>query len=129
MPLSLGEDPEGREIAVSLLEEGLQLYTHWERPLGKLPFLDPRDLLQRLKRRPQEFDRQRDIPDRAHGPALHHLLNGEAKAAREPHDRIVRMSSQTGIDPRWNWMITQKMNRAIRVGFYRDPVELYNALL
>ena len=86
------------------------------------------DLLQKLRRKPREFDKARNFPDRAYGRALRHLLDGDAKAAREPHDRIVRMSSQTGIDPRWNWTITQKMNRAIRVGFYRDPVELYNAL-
>jgi len=120
--------PEGREIAVSLLEEGLQLYSYGGLPLGKLPFLDPQDLLQKLRRKPREFDKARNFPDRAYGRALRHLLDGDAKAAREPHDRIVRMSSQTGIDPRWNWTITQKMNRAIRVGFYRDPVELYNAL-
>jgi hypothetical protein len=120
--------PEGREIVVSLLEEGLQLYSHMGMPLGRLPFQDPQDLLQRLKRKPGEFEKGRSIPDRSYGRALRNLLDGEAKAAREPHDRIVRMSSRTGIDPRWNWMITQKVNHAIRVGFYRDPVELYNAL-
>jgi hypothetical protein len=121
--------PEGREIAVSLLEEGLELYSLRGLQLGKLPVLDPRDLLQRLKsRKPREFDKARYFPDRAYGGALRHLLDGEAKAAREPHDRIVRMSSQSGLDPRWNWAITQKMNRAIRVGFFRDPVELYDAL-
>jgi hypothetical protein len=120
--------PEGREIAVSLLEEGFSLYAHSDLPLGKLPHQDPRNLLQRLKRKPQEFDKFRYLPDRSYGGALHHLLTGEAKAAGEPHERIVRMASQTGIDPKWNWAVTQKMNRAIRVGFYRDPVELYNAL-
>jgi len=120
--------PEGREIAVSLLEEGLQLYAHRGLPLGKLPLLDPRDLLQRLRRKPQEFDKARTFPDRAYGEALQHLLAGDARAAKQPHDRIVRMSAQTGIDPRWNWAVAQRINRAIRVGFYRDPVELYNAL-
>jgi hypothetical protein len=120
--------PEGREIAVSLLEEGLQLYAHRGLPLGKLPLQDPRDLLQRLRRKPQEFDRVRMFPDRAYGEALHRLLAGDAGAAKHPHDRIVRMSAQTGIDPRWNWAVAQRLNRAIRVGFYRDPVELYNAL-
>jgi len=120
--------PEGREIAVSLLEEGLQLYAHRGLPLGKLPLLDPRDLLQRLKRKPQEFDKVRTFPDRAYGEALQHLLAGDARAAKQPHDRIVRMSAQTGIDPRWNWAVAQRINRVLRVGFYRDPVELYNAL-
>jgi hypothetical protein len=120
--------PEGREIALSLLEEGLQLYSHRGLLLGKLPLFDPRELLQKLKRKPHEFNKARKIPDRAYGPALNELLKGEAKAARKPHERILRMSSQTGIDPAWNWAVTQRMNRAIRVGFYRDPVELYNAL-
>jgi hypothetical protein len=119
---------EGREIAVSLLEEGLQLYAHAGLPLAKLPSRDPRDLLQRLKRKPGEFDKGRTAPDRAFGRALRCILDGEAKAAREPHDRIVRMAAQTGIDPGWNWAIGQKVNHAIRVGFFRDPVELYKAL-
>jgi hypothetical protein len=119
---------EGREIAVSLLEEGLQLYAHAGLPLAKLPNRDPRDLLQRLKRKPGEFDKGRTAPDRAYGKALRCILDGEAKAAREPHDRIVRMASQTGIDPKWNWAIGEKVNHAIRVGFFRDPVALYNAL-
>ena len=120
--------PEGREIAVSLLEEGFELYSRRGLQLGRLPVLDPRELLQRLKGKPREFDKARSFPDRAYGRALQQLLNGEVKAARGPHDRIMRMSSQSGIAPRWNWAITQKTNRAIRVGFFRDPVELYNAL-
>jgi len=113
---------------VSLLEEGLRLFSHRGLPLSRLPAGDPLDLLQRLKRKPQIFDKYRNIPDRAYGRALQHLLAGDLKAAGEPHDRIVRMSSQTGIDPIWNWTVVQKMNRAMRVGFFRDPVELYNAL-
>ena len=120
--------PEGREIAVSLLEEGLRLYSHKGLPLSRLPDPDPRELLQRLTRKPQEFDKLRHLPDRGYGAALQSLLEGEARAAGEPNQEILRMSSQTGIDPGWNWAITQKINRVIRVGFYRDPVELYNAL-
>jgi hypothetical protein len=121
--------PEGREIAAGLLEEGLQLYSYRGMPLARLPILDPRELLQQLKhRKSQEFDKARNLPDRAYGSGLRKLLRGEAKAARHPHERILRMSSQTGIDPEWNWAVAQKINRAVRVGFYRDPVELYNAL-
>jgi hypothetical protein len=120
--------PEGREIAVSVLEEGVKLYSHKDLPLGKLPFRDPQDLLQRLKRKPEEFDKKRASPDRAFGPALPGLLDGAAKSLREPHERIVRMSARSGIDPAWNWAIPQKITHAIRVGFYRDPVELFNAL-
>jgi len=120
--------PEGREIALSVLEEGLRLYVHVGLPLGKLPDLDPQDLLQRLKRKPQEFDKFRNAPDRAYAAVLRNLLDGEAREAREPQERILRMSSQTGVDSGWSWAITQKINRVLRVGFYRDPVQLYNAL-
>jgi hypothetical protein len=121
--------PEGREIAIGLMEEGLRLYSHRDLPLARLPAADPQELLQKLKRgRPQDFDKARNLPDRAYGPGLHKLLRSEVEAARHPHQRILHMSSQTGIDLEWNWAITQKSNRVIRVGFYRDPVELYNAL-
>jgi hypothetical protein len=120
--------PEGREIALSLLEEALQLYSYRSLPLAAIPFPDPRDLLQKLKRKPQEFDKARNDPDRAYGPGLQQLLHGDTRAARLPHQRILSMSSQTGIDPTWNWAVAQKVNRAVRVGFFRDPVELYNAL-
>jgi hypothetical protein len=121
--------PEGREIALGLLDEALQLYSHRGLPLGRLPVSDPQELLQKLKRRKsQDFDNARNLPDRAYGSALHKLLRGKTKEARHPHERILRMSSQTGIDPEWNWAVSQKINRAIRVGFYRDPVELFNAL-
>jgi hypothetical protein len=120
--------PEGREITLSLMEEGLNLYAHLGLPLEKLPLRDPRDLLQRLKRKPGEFDKSRYLPGRAYGAALRYLLDGDAKAACTPHDRIVRMSAGTGIETMWNWRVTQRVNHAIRVGFYRDPVELYHAL-
>ena len=119
--------PEGRDIALGLLEEGLQLYSN--SALARLPVADPQEVLQKLKRRKSlDFDKVRSLPDRAYGPGLQKLLGGEAKAARHPHERILHMSSQTGINPEWNWAVAQKTNRAIRVGFYRDPVELYNAL-
>jgi hypothetical protein len=120
--------PEGREIAVGVLEEGLRLFSHRSLPLGKLPVMDPGQLLQKLQKKPQEFDRARNLPDRAYGTALHPLLRGERKAARLANDRIVRMSAQTGIEPKWNWAVTQRLNRVLRVGFYRDPAQLYDAL-
>ncbi|UCF97162.1 MAG: hypothetical protein JSV89_18620 [Spirochaetaceae bacterium] len=119
---------EGREIAVAVLEEGLQLFSLKALRLGKLPVMDPQDLLQRLRKKPQEFDKARNLPDRAYGAALQHLLADGGRAVREANDRIVRMAAQTGLDPTWNWTLTQKLSRALRVGFYRDPVELYNTL-
>jgi hypothetical protein len=120
--------PEGREIAVLVLEEGLRLYSHKELPLARLPFMDPQSLLQRLRKKGKEFDGRRSLPGRAYGNALLSLLHGEEKKAREPNDRLVRMSAQTGIEPRWNWALARKANRVRRAGFYRDPVELYGAV-
>lgn len=120
--------PEGREIAVGVLEEGLRLFSQRSMPLARLPVMDPVRLLQRLQKKPKEFDGARSLPGRAIGMAAHHLLRGERKAARMANDRIVRMSAQTGIEPKWNWAVTQRLNRVLRVGFYSDPAELYSAL-
>jgi hypothetical protein len=120
--------PEGREIAVHVLEEGLRLYSHKELPLARLPVMDPQNLLQRLQKKGQEFEGRRSLPDRAYGNALLSLLRGEEKKAREPNDRLVRMSAQTGIEPRWNWALSRRASRVRRAGFYRDPVELYGAV-
>jgi hypothetical protein len=119
---------EGREIARYVLEEGFELFSHKELPLGKLPVMDPRSLLQKLQKKPQEFGSLRNLPDRAYGAALQDLLHGDRKRARAPNDRLVRMSAQTGIDPWWNWSLTKKLSRVPGVGFFRDPVELYRAI-
>jgi hypothetical protein len=120
--------PEGREIATAVLEEGIRLYCLKGRTLANLPVDDPQGLLQRLRSKPREFDKGRALPDRAFGAALPPLLQGALKAAREANERIVRLASQTGVDPKWNWALTQKLGRVPRVGFFRDPVELYAAL-
>jgi len=119
---------EGRQIALRVLQEGFSLLSHLEMPVARLPVMDPQELLQRLQRRPGEFDAGRNKPDRRFGTALGCLLRGQEKAARAPNDRIVRLSSQTGIDPTWNWALTQKVSRVRRTGFFRDPIELYNAI-
>jgi hypothetical protein len=90
--------------------------------------MDPQDLLLSLKKKPREFDKAREQPDRAFGPALLPLLTGRSKAAQEPNDRLVRQCAQTGIDPKWNWALSRRSSRTARLGFFRDPVELYNAL-
>jgi hypothetical protein len=90
--------------------------------------MDPRDLLQKLEKKPEEFDRVRDLPDRSFPSALQYVLLGEGSVARGFNDRLIRMSSQTGVDPKWNWSLTRKLSRVLRVGFYRDPVDLYNAI-
>jgi hypothetical protein len=119
---------EGREIVAHILEEGLGVFARKQMELMKLPIMDPRDLLQKLAKKPEEFDRFRGLPDRSFPSALQYVLVGEGSAARGFNDRLIRMSSQTGVDPKWNWSLTRKLSRVLRVGFYRDPVDLYNAI-
>ena len=119
---------EGREIAAHVLDEGMGVLARKAVELKKLPIMDPRDLLQKLEKKPGEFDRVRDLPDRSFPSALQYVLLGEGSVARGFNDRLIRMSSQTGVDPRWNWGLTRKLSRVLRVGFYRDPVDLYNAI-
>ena len=119
---------EGREIAARVLDEGMGVFARKAVELKKLPIMDPRDLLQKLEKKPEEFDRVRDLPDRSFPSALQYVLLGEGSVARGFNDRLIRMSSQTGVDPKWNWSLTRKLSRVLRVGFYRDPVDLYNAI-
>lgn len=119
---------EGREIAARVLDEGMGVFARNAVELKKLPIMDPRDLLQKLEKKPEEFDRVRDLPDRSFPSALQYVLLGEGSVARGFNDRLIRMSSQTGVDPKWNWSLTRKLSRVLRVGFYRDPVDLYNAI-
>jgi hypothetical protein len=119
---------EGRELAVNLLEEGMRVFSLKELPLKRLPVLDPQDLLQRLEKRAKEFEHFRNLPDRSYGGVLLHILRQEAGAGHIPNHRLVRMSAQTGFDPRWNWSLIQKLSRVKRVGFYKDPVDLHNAI-
>lgn len=119
---------EGREIAARVLDEGMGVFARKAVELKKLPIMDPRDLLQKLEKKPEEFDRVRDLPDRSFPSALQYVLLGEGSVARGFNDRLIRISSQTGVDPKWNWSLTRKLSRVLRVGFYRDPVDLYNAI-
>lgn len=119
---------EGREIAAHLLGEGMGVFARKAVELKKLPIMDPQDLLHRLEKKPEEFDRFRDLPDRSFPEALQYVLVGQGNVARRFNHRLIRMSSQTGVEPKWNWSLTRKLSRVLRVGFYRDPVDLYNAI-
>ena len=119
---------EGREIAARVLDEGMGVFARKGLGLKKLPTMDPQDLLQKLEKKPEEFDRFRNLPDRSFPSALQYVLLGEDRFARRYNDSLIRMSSQTGIDPMCNWSLTRKLGRVLRVGFYRDPVDLYKAI-
>lgn len=120
--------PEGRELAARVLGEGLKTMERAGRPLVRLPVLDPGDLLERIERRPQAFDRARELPDQAWPSLLQAFLTGRQHEAREITKRVVELASDAGLSLTWNWRLFQKAGRAGSVGFYRDPVELARAI-
>ena len=118
----------GREIALGVLEEGLSAFLRAGRPLKKLPFHDPQDLVQRLRRRPEEFVPAGLAPDREYNSLLQSLLRQQKTETRELNERMVRLAEETGLSARWNWRLAQKLGRVTRLGFFRGPDELRQAL-
>lgn len=120
--------PEGRELACRLLEEGLETFRRRGESLAKLPYQDPRELLRRIQRRPREFAAARRLPDRAYNPVLQSLLRDRKTEVGELNSRLVRLATTAGVNAQWNWKLTEKLERVRRLGFYRDPAELYRAV-
>ena len=120
--------PEGRELAAEVLAEGLKTMDRAGRTLARLPVMDPRDLLERIERRPQAFDRARDLPDQSWPPLLQAVFAGRQHEARQVTKRIVETASDAGLTLTWNWRLFQKAGRVVSVGFFRDPAELARAL-
>lgn len=120
--------PEGRELAAKVLAEGLKTMERTGRTLARLPVDDPRDLLERMARRPREFERARDLPDQAWPPLLQAVLAGRPHEAREITKHAVEMASAAGLSLAWNWRLFQKAGRVASVGFFRDPAELARAI-
>jgi ketopantoate reductase len=120
--------PAGRELASSVLAEGIQAMERSGRPLARLPHGDPRELLAALARRPRDFDRQRDLPGRAYPTVLQAFLRGRPSEARELNRRIVEIASEAGLSLSWNWRLFQKSGRVATVGFFRDPAELVKSI-
>jgi ketopantoate reductase len=120
--------PEGRELAAEVLAEGLNTMDRAGRPLARLPVMDPRELVERLGRRPQAFDRARNLPDQAWPSLLQAVLAGRQHEARQVTKRIVEIASDTGLSLTWNWRLFQKAGRVVSVGFFREPSELARAI-
>ncbi|MBA7681187.1 hypothetical protein ES703_89524 [subsurface metagenome] len=120
--------PEGREIAARILEEGLNTYLKLKRSLKRLPYMDPQDLLSRIEKGGKGFTAARFRPDRAYNSLLQSILKEKMLENRELNGRLIKMAGQAGVDPLWNWRLNQKLSRVLRVGFYKDPVELYQAI-
>jgi ketopantoate reductase len=120
--------PEGRELAAAVLAEGLKTMERAGRSLARLPVNDPRELLERITRHPQAFDRTRELPDQSWPSLLQDFLTGRPHEAREITKRIVEIASDAGLALTWNWRLFQKSGRVASVGFFRDPVELARAV-
>jgi len=118
----------GREIALGVLEEGLDAFRRTGRQLKKLPWHDPQELAQRLRRRPEEFAPAGLVPDREYNSLLQSLLRQQRTEAHELNERLVRLAAEAGLSARWNWRLAQKLGRVAQVGFFRDPGELRRAL-
>jgi hypothetical protein len=119
---------EGRELARGILEEGLAAMEKTGRKTARLPLMDPRELLHRIKRNPSSFDEARFSPGRAFPSMLQALLKGKPIEARELNKRAVELASSAGIESPWNWKVFQKAGRASNVGFYPSPAALLRSL-
>lgn len=120
--------PEGRALARAVLAEGLKTMDRAGRALARLPVMDPRGLLERIDRRPQELERARDLPDQAWPSMLQDFFAGRPHEAREITKRIVELASAAGLSLTWNWRLYQKAGRVASLGFFRDPAELARAI-
>ena len=119
---------EGRELARSILDEGLLTMEKAGQPLATLPFMDPQDLLLRLEKRPGSFDVDQDAPDRAYNTVLQAYLRGRQLEIAFLNRRLVEIASSVGLHLVWNWRVIQKAGRVAGTGFYRDPAELLRSL-
>ncbi len=119
---------EGREIAYRVLKEGLDIFTRMGRPLKKLTLMDPQDLLKKIEKGGQEFTSVRCKPDRAYNSLLQSMITGKMTETRELNGKLIKMAAEAGVDPLWNWKLTQKQIRVLRVGYYKNPAELYKSI-
>ena len=120
--------PEGREIAASVLGEGLRTMERAGEELRKLPTMDPQELLARLRKGGGAAERGRYAPDRGYNGVLQAILRREKTEVPELNERLVKRASEAGVEATWNWRLAGKLSRVVQVGFYRDPAELYRAL-
>jgi ketopantoate reductase len=115
-------------VAAGVLQEGLATLHRLGRKLRKLPFMDPQELLAVMQKRPGELAGRAARPDRAYNSLLQSILRGRKTEVRELNEKLVRMATDAGVDPRWNWRLVRKLSRVTQVGFYGSPAELCRAL-
>lgn len=119
---------EGRKMAVKVLEEGVAAMMRSGRKLKELPFMDPQELLKSLHKRGNDFDVYRFPPDRCYNSILQSIIRNKMTETMEINGQLVKMAGPAGVNPLWNWRLTQKLSRVMRVGFYSTPIDLFRAL-
>ncbi|MBN1697893.1 MAG: hypothetical protein JW881_10305 [Spirochaetales bacterium] len=119
---------EGRELAVRVLHEGIKTFEKTRLPLGRLPLLDPQDLMIQLQKKPGKYDSARYEADRSYNSLLQSILLGKQTEVRELNGRLITMAKDAGVDPAWNWALMQKLSRVQRIGFYMNPAELLKGI-
>lgn len=119
---------DGREVAGSIIREGLLTMEKLDQPLAPLPVMDPRDLLQRIEKKPTAFESAKNAPDRSYNSILQALLTDRPVEATYLNRRLVEMASSAGVHLTWNWRVLQKAGRVTSLGFYKDPGELLRSL-
>jgi ketopantoate reductase len=120
--------PEGRDLALAILQEGFETLERVGMPMASLPGMDPVELSLRIKRKPSSFDEAKSTPDRAYNSTLQSSLRARPIEAAQLNRRLVEIASAAGLHLTWNWRILQKASRVSSLGFYRDPGELLRSL-
>jgi ketopantoate reductase len=120
--------PEGRELAASLIAEGCAAMEKAGFPMAALPAMDPRELAERLDRKPGSFESERELPDRSCNSLLQSFLLKKPTEAARLNRRIVEIASAAGLHLTMNWRVLQKMSRVTGLGFYRTPADLLRSL-
>jgi ketopantoate reductase len=120
--------PHGRQLALSILAEGLAAMERAGMPLAALPIMDPRELAARLEKKPDSFEENPAAPDRGYNSVLQSMLKNKPTEAAHLNKRMVEIASSAGLHLAWNWRILQKASRVASIGFYRDPSELLRSL-
>ena len=121
--------PDGRELAMNILQEGLTVLEKADMPLASLPAMDPRELAGRLEKKPASFEMDLEQPDRGYNSILQSYLKGRPLEAALLNKRVVEIASSKGLHLTWNWRLLQKASRVASMGYYREPADLLRSLV
>ena len=119
---------EGRDLALRVLGEGIKTFTKSEKQLGKLPIMDPVDLVMKLEKKPEKFEQLRFKEDRSYNPILRSFLRDKKNEVKELNGKLITMAKNAGVDALWNWKLCQKLQKVMKFGFFTNPRELLNGL-